>query len=89
MAKSIMQDEKECYVTGSTNYLDLHHVFQGSRRRLSDKWGCTVWLRHDIHMRLHDSDRELDLKIKRDCQKEFEKRWGHEKFMQVFGRNYL
>lgn len=89
MAKSIMQDEKECYLTGSTECLDLHHCFQGSRRQLSDKWGCTVWLRHDIHMRLHDSDRELDLQIKRDCQKEFERRWGHEKFMEVFGRNYL
>lgn len=87
--KSILQSEKECYITGSTQYLDLHHVYQGSRRKLSDQWGCTVWLRHDVHMRLHDRDRELDLQIKKDCQEEFEKLYGHEKFMEVFGRNYL
>ena len=27
MAKSIMQDEKVCYVTGSTYDLHKHHVF--------------------------------------------------------------
>ena len=31
----------------------------------------------------------LMLMLKRDCQREFERRYGHEKFMQVFGKNYL
>ena len=34
-------------------------------------------------------DRELDLSLKRECQRRFEKIYGHEKFMQVFGRSYL
>lgn len=89
MAKSIMQTEKECYITGSQQWLDKHHVFQGSRRQASEKWGCTVWLRHDIHMELHDSNIELDRLIKRECQKKFEEKYGHDAFMRVFGRNYL
>ena len=34
-------------------------------------------------------DRELDLRLKRECQEEFEKRHSHEEFMAIFGRNYL
>ena len=89
MTKSILQSEKECYITGATENLDRHHCFQGSRRQLSEKYGCVVWLRHDVHMRLHDSDRELDLRIKRDCQSAFESKYDHDTFMRIFGRNYL
>jgi hypothetical protein len=48
-----------------------------------------VWLRHDIHKSLHDRDKELDKRLQRECQEEFERRYGHEKFMQVFGKSYL
>ena len=88
MAKSIMQDENICYVTGSEAYLDLHHVYAGSRRKKSDQWGCTVWLRHDIHMSLHSGDSELDKRIKAECQQRFEELHGAETFMRVFGKNF-
>ena len=86
---SILQTEKECYVTGSSVNLDLHHVYAGSRRKASDRWGCVVWLRHDIHMDLHQRDTELDLRIKRECQERFEEIYDHDTFMRVFGKNYL
>lgn len=92
MAKSIMQDEKECYLTGSKENLHKHHIFYGPNRQNSEKYGCWVWLRADWH-NMSDYgvhfDRKLDLSIRRECQIEFEKRYGHEKFMEVFGRNYL
>ena len=62
---SIMQRDKVCYVTGARSTLDCHHVYAGPNRKLSDIYGCWVWLRHDIHMRLHEGDRELDLRLKR------------------------
>lgn len=34
-------------------------------------------------------NRGLDMRIKQDMQRAFEKLYGHEKFMQVFGKNYL
>lgn len=89
MSKSIMQDEEKCFVTGSTDMLDCHHCFHGIRRKAADKWGCWVWLRHDIHMELHDKNKTLDRMIERACQERFEELYGHQKFMEVFGKSYL
>jgi len=89
---SIMQREKQCYVTGATNDLHKHHIFFGSRRAASEKYGCWVWLRADYHnMSDHGVhfDHEFDERLKKECQQEFESLYGHEKFMQVFGKNYL
>ena len=92
MSKSIMQDEKVCYLTGSTVSLHKHHVFGGPLRQASEKWGCWVWLRDDYH-NMSDKgvhfDKALDRIIKQDTQEQFEKLYGHIKFMEVFGRSYL
>ena len=92
MTKSIMQPdgEKECYISGSQRDLDLHHVIAGTaNRKLSDKYGLWVWLRHDIHMDLHDRNKELDKQLRQEGQKAFEEIYGHEKWMNVFGKSYL
>ena len=34
-------------------------------------------------------DKQLDLRLKRECQEAFEQKYDHETFMQVFGQNYL
>lgn len=87
---SLLQgEEKECYVSGSTWMLDKHHIYHGPRRKAADKWGCWVWLRHDIHMDLHSRDTKLDRRLKAACQRAFEKKYGHDKFMEVFGKSYL
>lgn len=86
---SLLQDEKACYVTGSRQRLDCHHVYHGPRRKAADRWGCWVWLRHDVHMALHSGDADLDRRLKRECQERFEEIWGHEKFMEVFGKSYI
>ncbi len=92
MADSIMQSVKECYITGSTQRLHRHHIYPGSRRQASEKWGCWVWLRGDWH-NLSDygvhSNLELDKLLKRSCQERFEELYGHEKFMEVFGKSYI
>lgn len=92
MSRSIMQTEKECYITGSTEDLHKHHIYPGSRRNASEKWGCWVWLRADWH-NMSDYgvhfNKELDLRLKRECQEEFERRYDHDTFMKIFGRNYL
>lgn len=84
-----MQTEKECFVTGRTFNLDRHHVFAGSRRDASERYGCWIWLSHDIHMELHDRNKELDKMIRRACQERFEEIYSHEEFMEVFGKSYL
>lgn len=68
-------------------------VFKGSRRKLSEKYGLKVWLRHDVHLDMHDHRKPYDTlenDLKKVAQKAFEKKVGtREEFMQIFGQNYL
>ena len=88
---SILQREKQSYFSGRTDSLEYHHIFFGPLRPLSDKYGCGVWLTTNEHKgdKGPHMCRETDLQLKKDCQEEFEALYGHEKFMEVFGRNYL
>lgn len=94
MAKSIIQTEKECYVTGSTINLHEHHIFEGSNRKQSEKYGLKVWLRADFH-NMSDRgvhfDKAFDLSLKRMAQKKAMEHYGWDipKFISIFGRNYL
>lgn len=92
MSDSIMQSEKECYITGSRTNLHKHHIFPGSRRKVSEQWGCWVWLRQDWHNGASYGvhfDAELSRRLKAECQARFEALYGHDKFMEVFGKNYI
>ena len=37
--KSILQDEKKCYITGAKHGLHQHHIYMGANRKNADKWG--------------------------------------------------
>lgn len=84
-----MQDDEYCYITGYTEELDRHHVYGGPNRKKSEEYGCWVWLRHDIHMDAHQRKPEILRQLKQECQERFEEIYGHDKFMAVFGKNYL
>lgn len=89
---NLLQDKKQCYITGQVINLHRHHVFQGSRRKASEKWGCWIWLTAEMHNMSNKGvhfNRELDMRIKQDMQRAFEVKHGHDKFMEVFGKNYL
>ena len=34
-------------------------------------------------------DKELDLEIKKNCQREFERIYDHDTFLKVFGKSYI
>lgn len=90
--KSILQDEKVCYVTGSVCDLHEHHIFFGKNRRISEENGFKVWLRSDWHnMSSHGvhSNPDLDLRLKQDCQRKFEETHTRDEFMKLIGKNYL
>ena len=91
MSKSILQpDEKQCFITGARHNLDKHHIYHGIKNRnLADIYGCWVWLRHDVHMLLHDKDKELDRKLQKICQEKFEETHTREEFRSIFGKSYL
>lgn len=93
MSESIMQSERICYATGATVGLDRHHCLKGSRRKKADEHGLWVWLRHDVHMKLHDHNppyEKLEEALKIAAQRAFEENGGtREEFMAIFGCNYL
>lgn len=89
MSQSIMQDEKKCFVTGRTDNLEIHHCLDGSRRKKADQWGLWVYLTHDTHQAAHFGDSKLIYALRRAAQRRFEELYGHDKFMEVFGKNYL
>ena len=76
VAPSIMQDCKECYLTGATHNLHRHEVYFGrGQRQKSLEWGCWVYLRGDYHNQasygVHHNI-ELDIRLKKETQKRFE-----------------
>lgn len=91
--KSILQSEKQCYLTGETCPLHKHHIFFGrGLRKISEENGFWVYLLPRLHNMSNDGvhfNRELDLKLKRACQKKYEEKHTREEFMALIGRNYL
>ena len=90
--KSILQTEKECYLCGSTLHLEKHHIFMSALRPKSERNGFVVWLcsfhHRDGKEGVH-GNRPIDLKLKADCQREYEKTHSRDEWMKLIKRNYL
>lgn len=94
MAKSILQREKKCYITGSTYNLHRHHIFAGGRRQISEREGFWVYLIGHLHNQSNDgvhgkNGHALDLRLKQDCQRKYEETHSREEWMLLMGKNYL
>ena len=74
-------------------YIDIIDVFYGTaNRKKSEEFGCWVYLCAGHHNMTDYSvhfNKELDLKLKKECQKEFEKYGSREEFRRIFGKSYL
>lgn len=94
MAKSILQEEKCCFVCMKTYGLHKHHIFEGrGRRQISEREGCWVYLcarHHNASNAGVHFNKPFDTKLKQICQKKWEELNGsREDFIRTFGRNYL
>lgn len=90
---SIIQQVKECYLCNRQSGLHCHHIFFGSNRNNSEKYGLKVWLcgyHHNLggEFCVHQN-RELDLMFKELAQREFEKTHTREEFREIFGKSWL
>lgn len=91
--KSILQDNKECWVCGTTLDLHDHHIFFGvANRKQSEKYGLKIWL-CGMHHNMSDQgihfNKELDIAVKQMAQEVFERTHSREEFRELFGKNYL
>ena len=102
MAKSIMQDKArgECYLCNMLLGIDTpaasreeHHAMHGTaNRRLAEQYGLKVYLcpyHHRTGTEAVHTSPQTDLILKQAAQRVFEKKYSHEKWMEVFGKNYL
>lgn len=89
--KSILQKRRECLICKSTQALECHHVFEGSRRDASEKYGMKVWLcpkHHRIGRFSAHRSAKLNRALKSAAQERFEKTHTQEEFMRIFHKNY-
>lgn len=92
MSKSIIDNEKRCIFCGDT-VVHKHHCYGGkANRRLSEKYGCWVYLCPKHHNMSNEGvhfNKYLDLMLKMYCQQEFEKEHTRDEFRAIFGKSYL
>lgn len=88
--KSILQENKQCFICSSTQNLELHHCVHGTaNRKIADREGLTVFLCHSCHAKVHDSDREMDLELIQYAQTIFEQSHTRDEWRQAFNKSWL
>ena len=95
MGKSIMQKERECYICGRVTDLEKHHVLGGflsNNRNLSETYGLWVYVCKKHHTDPKEGvqyNKELNLKLKQEAQRAFQKFYGRSMWMRLFKKNYI
>ena len=74
-------------------HLEEHHVIDGNPgRKLSEHYGLKVYLCIPHHRTsaeaVHKNIKNRRM-LERAAQEAFEQKYSHEKWMEVFGRNYI
>lgn len=91
--KSVLTNDLDhCMFTGAVP-VERHHVYGGSNRKNSEKYGFIAPLRPDLHPNgvfAGQSAKLVDMELKQRCQRYFEAHCGaREEFISIFGRSYL
>lgn len=97
--KSILQKERGvCYFCGSRRWIEEHHIYFGKGLRpISDANGFKVDLCHYCHNEpagdgrpagLHH-DEDIDKRLKKKCQRQYEKTHTRQEFMKLIKFNHL
>ena len=89
---------RSCWLCGANGYadpLDRHHIFGGSNRKKSERYGLVVDLcHHDCHIfgmyAAHNNKDTMRMLHEYGQRKAMEEQnWTTEDFIREFGRNYL
>ncbi len=91
--KSVLVDDMEhCFVCGQY-YPQIHHVFFGSKRSISDRFGYVIplcMMHHTGSKYCPHQDRDIDLAYKRFAQRHFESTIGtRNDFIKLFNKSYI
>ena len=94
MAKSIISEEKRCFICGSRQWIEIHHIFGAADRKKSTEYGLTVPLCHYCHNEppngVHQN-KDIRRKLQAYAQKKAMKHygWDMDAWRSRFGKNYL
>ena len=92
MSKSLLSNEKACFRCGTPYNLHVHHIYAGSLRSKSDKYGCWCYLCFNHHVGNEGVHTTKGTRywnyLKKVCQSEFEVAYGKDLFMKEFKRNW-
>ena len=78
-----------CEICGLETECARHHVFFGTaNRKQSEDWGMVAWLCPACHLRVH-SHWPTNLALKQKHQERFMRDYTLDRFMKIFGKNYL
>ena len=90
---SILQNNKECFISHKTTNLVRHEIYYGTaNRKISKENGFWVWLTPEWHNMSENAvhfNPKLDLYLKEKCQRKFEETHERKEFMSLIGKNYL
>lgn len=91
--RSILSNEKRCYMCGKTCGLERHHIFSGyANRKKSEKDGLWVWLCHGCHNEppngVHHNRERMEW-LRQEGQKAFQREYPDRDFLKEYGRNWL
>lgn len=86
-------EEPCCMICGRFNDLHRHHIFYGTNRKNSEKYGMIAIL-CSYHHNMSDQgihfNKQLDATYKRNAEKWFLSKGGTvEEFISIFGRNWI
>ena len=83
---------RKCYLCGRAWGIEKHHVFGGSNRKKSEKYGMVVDLCHWCHNEPPDGvhhNSEVNHRLKAGFQGKFEETHSREEFRRIFGKSYI
>ena len=91
--KPIITDDMEhCFLCGTTQMLEMHHIMNGANRKWSTKFGLIVPLCHWCHNEppfgVHHYQ-QADNDLKALAQQRFQEEFPDLDWMRIFGKNYL
>jgi lysyl-tRNA synthetase class I len=92
-----MQKADTCFLCNRNRHagrLELHHIFGGARRKLSDKYGLVVTLCEECHrtsaIAVHQDARTMQYLHEYGQRKAMQENgWDVQTFREIFGKNYL
>lgn len=90
--KSIISNEKKCFICNTTLNLHKHHIYGGSNRNISEREGFWVFLcaiHHNMSPNSVHLNEKLNKKLKRFCQIKYETKHSRDEFIKLIGRSYL